>query len=218
MSVKSEQKKRARRKPLRGYPIEIPFSNMDEVREYTSGERVVCLLCGREFKKLGSHIEKIHGITRDEYREMYNIPYRHPLSCEETKSLYSANMKKRIDDGDIILDPEIWKVAVATKKRVPKFKGEIALQNLAEHSLPKRPLVEAEDGTMETFTSARDRQRTKRGTPEFVDKMRARPQCQPDVTRFQIGSWWKGKQQSEEHKRKRFLRMKKEEPDAPDNN
>ena len=61
MSVKSEQKKRARRKPLRGYPIEIPFSNMDDVREYTSGERVVCLLCGREFKKLGAHIEKIYA-------------------------------------------------------------------------------------------------------------------------------------------------------------
>lgn len=203
-----EQRRAARRNPLRGFPITDKFESIESVREYTSRERVICLLCGREFKKLGSHIEKVHEITRDEYRELYNIPYRHPLSCGETRALYSENMKRKIEDGTIVPDPEIWKVAVATKKRMPKFKGEIASQNLGAHILPKRPLVEDENGSLITYTEDRDRRRTRRGSEEYKDAMRGRPQCSPDVAVPRLRNAVAGKKQSESHLRKRIDAMK----------
>lgn len=36
-------------------------------------ERIKCLICGRKFRQVGTHIVQIHGVTAREYREEYGF-------------------------------------------------------------------------------------------------------------------------------------------------
>ena len=52
-SKRALRRAKARRKVLPGFPIEQPFESIEDVREYMSGDKIVCLRCGKEYKELG---------------------------------------------------------------------------------------------------------------------------------------------------------------------
>lgn len=91
-------KRKARRKIKEGYPIEEPFKTREEVEAYLNSERIICLLCGRPFKMLCSHL-CVHGITADQYKEKYGIPYGAGLTCIDTNTLLIQHGKKLVEDG-----------------------------------------------------------------------------------------------------------------------
>jgi len=56
---------------------------------YDSRGFVVCHICGRAFKRLGSHARESHGMTISEYKEMFGL-------CECSKTTepnYSGHMR-----------------------------------------------------------------------------------------------------------------------------
>lgn len=65
--------------PLSGFPREFVFECREEVDAYLSGDRITCLLCGRSYKILDTHLRGAHQIDSDEYRERYGLPYRRGL-------------------------------------------------------------------------------------------------------------------------------------------
>lgn len=199
--LRSKRKRAARRSIKQGFPIIEKFTSIEDVREYLSGDRVICLLCGKTYKDVGKHL-RVHDISPDQYREMYNIPWTYPLCCHETSEAFSEAVRKRIEDGKMEhlfeVDTLRMKKMREAQKREEFFKSEIAQQNM--DCSPRRPLLETEDGTLETFTERRERLTTKRGSDEFIQKMKDRPQCK----REDFFLWWKGKKQSSEHVRKRI--------------
>jgi hypothetical protein len=98
---RAAQKRAANRKVLEGYPVTRPFGSIDEVREYLSGDRIICLLCGRSLKALAYHLSKLHDMSSDDYRERYGIPWSYGLSCVETREKLSVATKKNLADGTI---------------------------------------------------------------------------------------------------------------------
>jgi|GEM_PF-2171876 len=83
------------RTPLRGYPKSFKFENRDQLEEYLSGDRITCLLCGRSFKALASHIKLIHGVGEAEYKDRFGIPWRTGLqSAATTKKKVAAGKRK----------------------------------------------------------------------------------------------------------------------------
>jgi hypothetical protein len=66
-------KRARRRKVFDGYPKEEIFKTREQVEDYFSGDKIVCLLCGKEFKSLQSHL-KVHGVGAEEYKERYSLP------------------------------------------------------------------------------------------------------------------------------------------------
>lgn len=207
-SKRSTQKCMQRRKVLAGFPIEEPFKTIEAIREYLAGDKLVCLLCGKSYKKIGTHIQRIHGMTVDLYKQKYKIPWTYGLVCKETHKNYSNAIRKRMNEGWIPpmkFGIEHDQMINAEKRKCP-FKREISIKNLGDEGKPKRPLIKLSNGEYETFTMRRERLTAKRGTPEFKEKMLKRPQCQPDVTRERLGTYWKGRKQSEEHIRKRFAK------------
>jgi predicted transcriptional regulator len=52
---KERQRERYRKNNIRGLPT------------------VKCLICGKRFRQVGSHIVQIHGMTAREYREEFNL-------------------------------------------------------------------------------------------------------------------------------------------------
>ncbi len=68
---------------------------------YFASYKIQCLLCGRWFHWIaGPHLTKIHGITIDEYKEMYGLPWSrglngeicHEKKIENAKRLYEQKM------------------------------------------------------------------------------------------------------------------------------
>ena len=197
---RATRKSKSRRLAEDCYPVLKAFKSIDEVRTYLSGDRIVCLLCGKEYRKLGVHIQKIHGVTPDQYKEQYGIPWTYGLLCSDSSSLYRDAILERIANG---YEPpkktgEELQEYLKNQRECPR-KAEVARSNLGKHAKPRHPLMEGPDGSPETYTARRERLRAKRGTAEFREKMRGRQQCQPEVTRKRLGDYWRGREQTDEH-------------------
>jgi hypothetical protein len=55
-------------------PQQKPFVTMAQVEAYLSQPRIRCLVCGVSFRSLGMHL-KFHGMTADDYRIRFGIPF-----------------------------------------------------------------------------------------------------------------------------------------------
>lgn len=64
---------RAKRGNLPGFPVETVFETREQLDQYLSGDTIQCLLCGREFQLLDTHLRGVHGLTSDDYRKRYGI-------------------------------------------------------------------------------------------------------------------------------------------------
>lgn len=74
---------RRKRITLPGFPKAFVFQTREELDEYLSGDRVTCLLCGRTYALLDTHLRAQHGMTSDDYRERYGIPANRGLCGSE---------------------------------------------------------------------------------------------------------------------------------------
>ena len=54
------------------FPWRGKFKTEDEIDNYYSGVKVHCLLCGKWLKTLSPHLNRVHGLSADEY---------HPFGC-----------------------------------------------------------------------------------------------------------------------------------------
>ncbi len=99
-----------RRRILPSFPIEGQFKTMKEVDDYLSEDKIQCLLCGRYFHIISTlHLNRIHHMTADEYRELYGIPWNRAL-------IGTTYHEKCVISG---------KKLVASGKLRPPRKGEI---------------------------------------------------------------------------------------------
>lgn len=95
---------RAKRKIVQGFPREFVFESREELNTYLSGDRVTCLRCGHSFRILDTHLRCAHGMTSDEYRQMYGIPYERGLCAadfseqrvEHGKTLFENNKERQM--------------------------------------------------------------------------------------------------------------------------
>lgn len=92
-------------KPLRGYPKDEVFTSIKEVHTYLDGEKVACLLCGRQYAALGGHITRIHQMTSDDYRQRYGIPYKYGLASKKFRAHAARRMKQMRKDGVVPYKP-----------------------------------------------------------------------------------------------------------------
>lgn len=81
--------------PLLGFPIQSKFSSLNAIHEYLNGDRITCLICGRSYKGLLGHIPK-HGVSADDYKERFGLPFRTGLTSSGTKAKNKANGIKNI--------------------------------------------------------------------------------------------------------------------------
>ncbi len=137
----NEYKMLRRRRVMPGYPIEKIFQTKDEIDEYLSGDKIVCLLCGKAYKSLCSHI-LVHGFNADTYKEKYGLPFRSGLSGESTSDLISKNSKRLVKEGiiplrELVKQPENIKKLreAASKQRFQPFRKHVAIENVNKTKL-----------------------------------------------------------------------------------
>jgi hypothetical protein len=90
---------RKRRKPVEGYPKHFVFECREDVDSYLGGDKIICLLCGLDFRGLGPHLNAVHLISDDQYREKYGLPYKRGLVCTDTHERMSSHAKKYFADN-----------------------------------------------------------------------------------------------------------------------
>ncbi len=67
---------RKRKKLLSWFPREGKFQTKDEVDAYFTSDKIQCLLCGKWFQRIGgNHLKFKHGITSEDYKEMFGLPW-----------------------------------------------------------------------------------------------------------------------------------------------
>lgn len=133
--TRAARKYAQRRRAAEGFPTPARPFTLAEVRDYFAGERITCLLCGRDKLRLAIHLPKIHGVSEDEYREMYGLPWRRGLTGSISNARYSAAAIERWPDRSHISNPVNRALAheAARRQRSQPYHAEIATANLGEH-------------------------------------------------------------------------------------
>ena len=188
-------------KSLPGFPHEFKFKTLEEIDEYLGDKRVQCLRCGRWFSMLGIHLRLKHGMTTDEYREIYGIPWSMGLDSKEQTARRGVESKKRIADGlcSFPKDPQFLRSIVAKRKpKRPRQEATNAANNMNWKTYNKRMGFTGE-------YSAKVKAMPKWGTPEYHAKM---TETHRGCAKPQFIQYWKGKKQSHEHIKKRFANRK----------
>ena len=105
-----------RRFVLHGFPWNGMLETKEDVLNYLNGTEIQCLICGRFFKSLATHLVRIHETTVDDYKRRYGIPWTYGLICSDSAKKCALSCKKRILSGDLDLS------ALANKRKHFKSK------------------------------------------------------------------------------------------------
>lgn len=120
-----------------GEPFYAPIGEM----RYDD-DRVQCHLCGRWFKVVGAiHIRAAHGITLQEYREMFHLLGNVSTAAPATSERKRETMHRQIDRGERTQPPEMAPGAFTrdSRVRVGRFRSLAALRpDLAAQLHPTR--------------------------------------------------------------------------------
>lgn len=82
--------------------------------EHDDDGKVICHICGRSYKRLGSHIRESHGMTIEEYKEQFGLCRK----ARTTEKSYSDKMHRHaLDRG---MDERVLEIGQNTRIR----KGE----------------------------------------------------------------------------------------------
>lgn len=156
-----EAEKAARREVMPGFPITQKFTSPAEVHAYLHGDRITCLLCGRAMGGLAGHLA-VHGVSADEYRDMYGLPYRCGLTssgAKEKLAAANANASEAVKAAKIarLKDPEIRArcLSAATRQRTSHHKHMLALEKV-ESMPPPTPKFDASDAAVVIAIMERD--------------------------------------------------------------
>jgi hypothetical protein len=179
----SDLKRIKRRHIVDGFPIETPFHSLEEVKHYLSGDKIICLLCGKAYRSISNgHLEKIHNITPDQYREKYKIPYTYGLICKTTKDLFVQKGKKMAADNDNLMNDLDYIRTLRKHKYRENFhrkqyaKNNFKVQHIVGRRCPWKlkheMIVNPETGELETISDRKKRLTAKLYSPQYYEKMK----------------------------------------------
>ena len=99
--------KRGNKHGIPGFPWKGKFTTRSEVVKYFSNdEGIQCLLCGRFLGTLNNHLQIVHGLSHEEYRERYGLPWRRGLVSQKLSRQLSTSLTKRIKNGSFKPKPD----------------------------------------------------------------------------------------------------------------
>ena len=107
------------------------FRTRKEVERYFSGKTVQCLLCGKRFRRLASHLHYKHQMTADEYKGRHGLPWSRGLVSEDSRCNSGWTKLRRDEARKLANRSKFFKFAHPAERRelVPVAK-EIYIFNL----------------------------------------------------------------------------------------
>jgi predicted transcriptional regulator len=71
------------------------FKTRRDVERYYSGDTIECLICGRHFKRLQRHLAAKHGLSADDYKKQFGLPWTRGLTHLSPSQAGRTNAKLR---------------------------------------------------------------------------------------------------------------------------
>jgi predicted transcriptional regulator len=94
------------------------FETRAEIDAYFAGDLLTCLLCGRKRRALVSHLTAAHnGMTADQYREKYGLPWRRGLVGQATFAKFSKLRERFVAENPESVAAALKRANAARKRR-----------------------------------------------------------------------------------------------------
>lgn len=61
------------------------MASLADVHAYLSGDRIACLICGKQVRGVGGHVRMVHGITAREYNQLFGLPVTRGLEPQDVR-------------------------------------------------------------------------------------------------------------------------------------
>ena len=99
--------KRDNKHSIPGFPWKGKFTTRSEVDRYFSNDDgIQCLLCGRFLGTLQNHLQIVHGVSHEEYRERYGLAMAKGIVSRTVSKKHSASLINRIKNGTFNPKPD----------------------------------------------------------------------------------------------------------------
>jgi hypothetical protein len=115
-----------------------PFDNLIEIREYLAGDRVQCLVCGKKYLRLTHWHLITHGMSADEYRAQFGIPWTYSLTSAVSRA-NTGRVQKAVNKANLTYRRQVGQTTENNRK------APIAAQNYWLDTIrPQGPLKSAQ--------------------------------------------------------------------------
>jgi hypothetical protein len=136
--IRAEQNRRV----AKGYPIAPRDFTLEEVRAYFSGDKIECLLCGRQLASLAAHLVRIHATSAEDYKRMYGLPWGRGLTSatlsERMSTIAKAIDRPWLEKGS---KDRAARMRAAPHRERRRFRDELSIGNVRKINVKKGVFV-----------------------------------------------------------------------------
>jgi hypothetical protein len=116
--------------------VQRPFRTRREVERYFGGETLKCLLCGRRFGRLSFHLAAKHGLTTDQYKARFGLPWTRGLTSAASHNNSGWSKKRKQEASRLAHKTQFFKFAHPSSRReiAPFLRVEV-LERLGDNAV-----------------------------------------------------------------------------------
>ena len=121
------------------------FRTRQEVERYFGGKTIKCLLCGGRFRRLGGHLSVKHGMSVDDYRSRFGLPWSRGLTSAASSAASGWTPARKTKARMVAQKRRFFELAHLTPRRQPApFVKTQAVQNLGSYAVGFGEIFERE--------------------------------------------------------------------------
>jgi hypothetical protein len=94
-----------------------PFKTRRDIERYFSGDTIECLLCGRQFKRLQTHLAAKHGVAADDYKRRFGLPWTRGLTSAASLANSGWTEERKAKARKLARKSRFFKLAHLTPRR-----------------------------------------------------------------------------------------------------
>lgn len=111
------------------------FRTRQEVDRYFSGRMIKCLVCGKRFGRLSFHLAAKHGMTTDEYKGRFGLPWTRGLTSAQSHVNSGWTQARRAKARKLARKSKFFKYAhPSARRQAPEFLKEETRKNLGPNA------------------------------------------------------------------------------------
>jgi hypothetical protein len=113
------------------------FQTRSEVERYFGGKTITCLICGGRYGRLSYHLAAKHGMTTDQYKARFGLPWSRGLISALSLANSGWDSKRRAKASRLARKTKFFKFAHMNgerRKLAPFLRAE-ALKHLGSHAV-----------------------------------------------------------------------------------
>ena len=95
------------------------FRTRRAVERYFAGRTIKCLMCGRRFRRLSFHLAAKHGVTTDDYKSRFGLPWTRGLTSAPSHANSGWNDKRKAKASRLARKSRFFTLAHQASRREP---------------------------------------------------------------------------------------------------